>query len=238
MRSRLRRLFDSLSGTPLHPQWLMSSENLDHRVIKDMAFGCVLDIGCSTRWVEELLSKDSKYIGLDYPATGIGMYGARPDVFGDASALPFKDECMNAVVFFETLEHVSRPVDAINEIARVLRSGGCLLMTVPFLYPLHDEPFDFTRYTAHGLRRILEEAGLKIEVLRPSMGSAETAGLIVALSLAGMTMQAVRSRSLAMVLLPLTALVIPISNIFFWVVGKVMPSWPAIPAGYHVIARK
>ena len=216
----------------------MAGHDFAQRELRNRATGRVLDIGCSRRWVEECLPDGSTYIGLDYPVTGIAMYGARPDVFADASELPFRDECMGTVVLFETLEHLVRPTDAIAEIARVLAPGGSLLLTVPFIYPLHDEPYDFTRYTGHGLRRELERVGFEVAYIKPSMGSAETAGLIVSLSLAGMTMEAFRKRSLAMVLSPVTVAAIPVSNLIFWLLGKVLPSWGALPAGYHVVAEK
>lgn len=238
MKSRIRSLVDLLKGTPLHPQWLMGGHRFEIKRLQAHANGLVLDIGCSTRWVEGYLPRGSNYIGLDYPQTGIAMYGSRPDIFADASNLPFADESVNTVVIFETLEHIARPVDAISEIFRVLTPGGYLLLTVPFLYPLHDEPFDFTRYTCHGLRKELERVGFNIEYLEPSLGSAESAGLIVSLNLGGMTLEAYRTRSISIVLLPLVVVMIPIVNLAFWVLGKLMPSWRSIPAGYHVVAKK
>ena len=238
MHSGFRSLIDLLRATPFHPQWLMRGQRCATESLRRFATGNVLDIGCSRRWVEAHVSPLCNYIGLDYPPTGLAMYDSRPDVYADACELPFANESMDTVVLFETLEHVARPADAISEIARVLKPGGCLLLTMPFLYPLHDEPFDYTRFTSHGLRKELERAGLSISHIEPSMGSAETAGLIVCLSLGGMTLQSFRTRSLAVLLSPLVILAIPAVNIAFWTIGKLMPSWDAIPAGYHVIAGK
>ena len=238
LKSRLRTFVDLLEGTPLHPHWLMRGTSFSDHVLASRVSGLVLDVGCSARWVQERLTSDCTYIGLDYPATGLNMYGARPDVFADASELPFADESIDTVVLFETLEKVARPKQAVREVARVLKPGRYLLPKVLFLYPLHDEPSDCTGYMIHDLQRLMQDIGLPFERIKQSMWSAEIAGLFVALSLAGMTMQAVRDRSPGMVFVPLTALAILISNVIFWTVGRLMPSWPDVPAGYQVIARK
>ncbi len=51
----------------------------------------------------------------------------------------------------EVLEHVSEPQRAAAAVARVLRPGGILIASTPFMLPMHDQPFDFFRYTLHGL---------------------------------------------------------------------------------------
>jgi SAM-dependent methyltransferase len=234
----VRRLTGLLRKTPFHPQWLMGGNESKIRALRQKAKGTVLDIGCSTRWIEDHLPLGCVYIALDYPATGLAMYGSRPDVFADASRLPFGNDSLDTVVLFETLEHIADPIVAISEAFRVLKPGGYLLLTVPFLYPLHDEPFDFTRFTSHGLRKELDRAGFHVEHILPSLGSAESAGLIVSLSLGGMTLQAFRKRSFSIVFSPLLLLSIPVVNLVFWAIGKLMPSWSAMPAGYHALARK
>jgi SAM-dependent methyltransferase len=60
------------------------------------------------------------------------------------------------------LEHVDNAEYAVSEIARVLKPGGRLLITVPFLYPEHEAPYDFWRTTHHGLRSVLERHGLVV----------------------------------------------------------------------------
>lgn len=238
MRSRLRHIVDLFRDTPFHPQWLMRHNNFEIQVLNEKATGTVLDIGCANRWASNHIAASCCYIGLDYPTTGIHMYDSRPDVYSDASKLPFDDHSIDTVILFQTLEHIAEPREAVVEIYRVLRPGGVLLLTVPFLYPLHDEPFDFTRFTSHGLKIMLEKVGFTITQIKPSLGSAETAGLIACLSLAGMSLKALRSRSPSIVLFPLLALSIPAVNTVFWILGKILPTWSAVPAGYQVIAGK
>lgn len=237
-RSRLRRLVDLLRRTPLHPQWLLGPQAATVARLKAVAAGRVIDIGCADRWVERQLPPGCEYIGIDYLATGKLMYGARPDLFADAATLPLQDASADTVVILEVVEHLRHPREALHEIARVLRPQGRLMLTMPFLYPIHDAPHDYQRYTAHGLAREVEQAGLRIDAVEPSLGSSETAGLVANLALGGMAVEALRRRSPAMLLVPLVALAVPAINLLAWLGGRLLPSWPAVTAGYTVVASK
>lgn len=80
----------------------------------------------------------------------------RPDVCGDAHRLPVADASVDAVVCCEVLEHVAEPTVVAAELRRVLRPGGELLGSVPFLSTgVHADPHDYYRYTADGLRQVL-----------------------------------------------------------------------------------
>lgn len=85
----------------------------------------------------------------------------QPDVLGDAAALPFAADVFDAVVCAELLEHVYDPRRVIGEVARVLRPGGRVLITVPFLVQIHGDPDDFGRYTDSFWRRALLDAGFE-----------------------------------------------------------------------------
>jgi SAM-dependent methyltransferase len=79
----------------------------------------------------------------------------RPDVIGDALALPFANEAMNVVTMFEVLEHLSEPWLAIEEARRVLGPGGTILGSAPLVWPIHGDPDDYFRFTEAGLRALL-----------------------------------------------------------------------------------
>lgn len=236
--SRLRRFVDLFLRTPLHPQWLLSGGKSVRRELGQLTSGKVLDVGCADRWVQHRLAPGCEYIGLDYPDTGLAWYASRPDVLADAASLPLSDASVDAVVLLEVLEHLARPRDALLEIARVLRPQGRLLLSMPFLYPIHDAPQDFQRYTEYGLRRELEAAGFGIERLEASLGTAESAGLLVNLAIGGVAEEALRRRGPVILLLPLMALAIPVINLTARLAGWLLPAWPAFTAGYAVSARK
>lgn len=85
----------------------------------------------------------------------------RPDVQGDAERLPFADGTFDAVICAELLEHVFDPRQVVREIRRVLRPGGRVLITVPFLVPIHGDPGDFGRYTDAFWIRVLALLGFE-----------------------------------------------------------------------------
>lgn len=130
----------------------------------------VLDLGCGERpWAG--LFGPARCIGID-----IATQGARPDVVASASRLPFRDAAFDLVFSSQVLEHVPRPEPVVAECARVLRDGGALVMSVPFYWPLHEEPHDYGRFTPHGLRRLLAEIGFTHIDVRPDCGSLTMAG--------------------------------------------------------------
>lgn len=232
----LRRWVDMCRGTPLHPQWLLGRPEHLKGWLHRCARGVVVDVGCANRWVERSLPAGCTYIGVDYWTTGRKMYSAKPDVFGDAARLPLPSASVDTVVLFEVMEHLRDPDAAASEIRRILRPDGTLLLTMPFLYPIHDAPYDYQRLTLHGLKRTLSNAGLAIEEVEESMSAAESAGLLLNLALSGLMAQAVAIRHPALVFAPLLAILMPLINMGAWLSGRLLPSWPAFTAGYRVRA--
>jgi SAM-dependent methyltransferase len=87
--------------------------------------------------------------------------GFRPDVGADVQALPFRDAVFDAIKATELLEHVPDVARALGECRRVLRPGGHLVITAPFLERLHGDPGDYSRYTHSMWERLLAAADLK-----------------------------------------------------------------------------
>jgi len=79
------------------------------------------------------------------------------DVVADASSLPFKDESVDAVLSENMLEHVADPHRAVSEMTRVLKRGGIMYASIPFLTPYHASPDDFVRFTKSGLRALFSD---------------------------------------------------------------------------------
>lgn len=236
--SHIRRWLQPLRRTPLHPQWLLGRNADTTEWIGKEASGRVLDVGCAERWTHKVLPAACEYIALDYPPTGGALYLARPDVFCDACRLPFADATVDTVLLLEVLEHLRHPAQALSEISRVLRPGGKLLLTLPFLYPVHDAPHDYQRYTAFGLVRDIERAGLLPDVPAPTLGSAQSAGLLFNLAIAGMLNEAIAQRRVSMVVAPFLAVLIPVVNLGSWCLALLLPRWPALTSGYRVRAMR
>lgn len=236
--SAVRRIIQPLRNTPLHPQWLLARTSSKALLDIKRLTGRVLDIGCADRWVANVVNSACDYIGFDYPATGGLLYHAKPDIFGDASLLPFDQESFDAVIMLEITEHLRYPREALLEAERVLQSGGLLLLSMPFLYPIHDAPYDFQRYTVYGLERELASVGLKLRRV-DRMGTAiETAGLLLCLALAGGVVEALKVRSIKLLALPIVVAAIPIINLVVTLAKWFVLDWTAMTQGYWLVAEK
>jgi SAM-dependent methyltransferase len=84
--------------------------------------------------------------------------------------MPVRDSSIDAALATELLEHVPHPAPLLAEVLRVLRPGGRLFLTVPYLWPLHDVPDDQFRYTPFALERVLRDAGFGDVELRATGG--------------------------------------------------------------------
>lgn len=235
---QIKKLLRPLRRTPLHPQWLLGNPHALVPWVAAHASGVVLDVGCADRWVEKHLPANARYVGVDYWETGKHLYRARPDIYADAACLPVVSGSCDCVVLLEVLEHVRAPTATLREAARVLAPDGSLLLSIPFLYPIHDAPHDYQRLTPHGLFRDLEEAGLEVINLESRLGAIETATLLACLALGGSAMEAIRHRRPSALLVPLFALCIPLLNLAGWCAARLLPNWPAMTSGFKVQARK
>src|SRR5690606_38821261 len=94
----------------------------------------------------------------------------RVDVLCPATALSFKDNSFDSILCTQVLEHVFEHDKLISEVFRVLRPGGNIILTVPFAWELHEEPYDFFRYTKHSLKLLFEKAGFDINYIKPNGG--------------------------------------------------------------------
>ncbi|MEI6243420.1 MAG: glycosyltransferase [Acidobacteriota bacterium] len=120
--------------------------------------GTLLDVGCGQMPYRELVLEHAqvrKYIGLDIRNPGY-QKGQQPDLFWDGVTIPLAEASVDSVIATELFEHLPDIDAVLREIGRVLKPGGTLFFTVPFLWPLHDSPYDFCRYTPFSLRRHLE----------------------------------------------------------------------------------
>ena len=235
----LRRWLAPLQGSALHPQWLVlrSTRKLIRRRAASLG-GIVVDIGCADGWLRHCLAPDARYIGLDYPPAVAAGYGSKPEVFGDGESLPFADASVDVVALLEVLEHLPDPGRCMAEAARILKPGGTLLLSVPFLYPLHDEPRDFQRWTRFGLQRLLETSGFEVEEQDYRGNPMETAALMGCIALASGLLAALRRRGAAILLVPLLGLLIPVVNLLGWGLSALLPASDLMPMGYQLIGHR
>jgi SAM-dependent methyltransferase len=188
----MRRLHSWLKKTPLNPYWL-DMRHLDAAIrhLVPHASGVMLDVGVGERPYGSLFSPQVKhYFGLEYPPVVFGnlnpdlwdyihvVHGII-DVFGDGQVLPVRDASLDTILSLEVLEHVNDPERCVAEMARALRPGGKILLTVPLVSPLHQLPYDFRRFTPGGLEELLTRHGLEVAEIRSRGNVASTAGSVL-----------------------------------------------------------
>lgn len=128
----------------------------------------MLDIGCGTRPYAPLFARhvDSS-VGVDWPGS---PHVHVMDAYASGLELPFAAESFDFVLCSEVLEHLPDPALAMREIARVLRPGGRAVVSTPFMYRVHEPPYDFFRYTPFAHRQLAESAGLSVVEIRTRGG--------------------------------------------------------------------
>ena len=133
------------------------------------ARGKVLDIGCGNKPYYEYIKKNiDLYFGIDYPADH--MINHNIDIIASADRLPIKSKSFDLVIITQVIEHLQNPLDALCEINRILKDKSYIFISWPFIYPVHEDPRDFYRFTSHGLSYLAQQAGLSIEYINPTTG--------------------------------------------------------------------
>jgi SAM-dependent methyltransferase len=121
--------------------------------------GKVLDVGAGQAPWRELLAQ-ADYVGLDVESAGeFGMQRTPGIVYYDGGKMPFADGSFDHVMCSEVLEHVPRAEAFVAELARVLRPGGTVVLTIPWSARLHHVPHDYRRLTRYGLEALFGSAG-------------------------------------------------------------------------------
>jgi SAM-dependent methyltransferase len=232
--SALRKPLSKLRGTPFHPQWhAFRNEAATLEGIASTLRGLIVDVGSAEGKLRRFLASGIRHIALDYYETATRWYGTRPDVYGDAQALPFADACADCALLLDVLEHLPSPGRCLAEIHRILKPGGKLVLQVPFLYPIHDAPLDFTRWTNHGLRELARTHGFCIEKESALGHPLETAALLTNIAMSGTVLKWIEQRNPASVLaLALPFLVFAINSLS-WLCGRVSPADDMMPRSYR-----
>lgn len=238
MLRRIKKLLKPLAGTPLHPQWFIArNENRIRELIrKEVSGPVVLDVGCGEGWPAALLPKESRYWGLDYPETA-AWYETKPDVFGDATALPFVDHSIDTVLMLDVLEHLSQPRQALLEARRCLKENGILILIVPFLYPIHDAPYDYRRWTINGLRQLAGEQGFDIVGEAHSGNPLETAALLSNIGMVQSIFNWVSQRHPALLLALAFPFHVLFNNLWAWTFSRISRTDALMPISYQLVLK-
>lgn len=164
-----QRFFPNLLSILINPFYFTRKRLLKSlRNIAPSLSGRLLDFGCGSKPYRSLFTKVSEYIGVDIENEGHDHDTEDVDYYYDGMTLPFEKDMFDSVLCSEVLEHVPDIDTTLNELNRVLALGGKLLITVPFVWPEHEMPFDFRRFTVNGLSQVVKDHGFKIHNVNTS----------------------------------------------------------------------
>lgn len=192
--------------------------------------GKTLDVGCGTKPYEKLFNH-STYIGLEFD-TGIDSEKKLADYYYDGKVFPFNESEFDSVVTNQVLEHVFNPDEFLSEINRVLKIDGKLLLTVPFVWDEHEQPYDYARYSSFGLTALLERNGFEILDLRKSVNDYSVLVQLFNAYVYKITRQNIFIKNLALIL------VIAPVTVFGVLISKFLPKNNDLYLDNIVLAKK
>ncbi|RKZ78694.1 MAG: hypothetical protein DRR19_26030 [Candidatus Parabeggiatoa sp. nov. 1] len=236
---KIKEALAKIRKLPIHPQWLISRHEHWHsiRIGKQVA-GLVLDIGCASQSIKHYIQAKHDYIGLDYYQTAVHWYGTQPHVYGDAQILPIADNSIDSVLLLDVLEHLPRPEDCFSEIARVLKPTGVLVLQVPFIYPIHDAPLDFQRWTQYGLQQLAGKHGFIIRQEMKIGKPLETSGLLINIAITKTVLNWIQQKNPVIILGILAPLAILGVNLLCWLLSLISPKDDMMPYSYRLVLEK
>jgi Methyltransferase domain len=120
----------------------------------------VLDAGCGAQPFRSMIeSHGHRYVGMD-----VEQNRARTvDLLSTLEDAPSPSAPYSVILCTEVLEHVADIAAAFAGLRRLAAPGAAVIVTVPFVFPLHMEPYDFRRLTLHGLERLAADHGFRVE---------------------------------------------------------------------------
>jgi len=242
---------DTFGTSIIHPQYIIRKLQEEAVVeAEKYAKGNLVDIGCGRMPYRKRLDPlvDS-YTGVDHPKVSkLYKSDKKPEVFADARKLPFNDNSFDIGLMFQVLEHVDDPEKVVNEAARVLKPGGFLIISVPFLYPLHDMPYDVGRYTKTALAGFVDRSNLYLVKIKSQGGFFDFLAVSLNTFLAKRIKDIILSRlnliscALLIFYVLISLPIILLNNFLSLIVRSLcgrLPSYPNyFPLDYLVIAKK
>lgn len=155
-----------------NPSTLISNELIVDGLVRFLAdhfssgAESVLDLGAGTKPYAAIYeSVFDRCVAVDVGSSPHDIAGV--DLIADAASLPFEDATFDCVICTEVLEHCPDPRLVLKEIRRMLKPGGRVYLTTPFLVGLHEMPYDYFRFAPPALTRMSQEVGLACDSITP-----------------------------------------------------------------------
>jgi len=142
--------------------WYYLKKEMKNAAQNDIS-GVCLDIGSGNSPYKSLLNV-TQYISVDKQEHSATSYKKNEnEINADAKDLPFEANYADSVILNQVLEHIDDFDTVLSEIARVLKSGGKLIISVPFIYHIHAEPNDYFRFSEYGIQHIMKKHKFQVK---------------------------------------------------------------------------
>jgi SAM-dependent methyltransferase len=166
IKENSRRISDATAGAADYFELATTNLSL-YRALRGAAQrharGRLLDAGAGRQAYRAVLSAHcASYESLDVAGPA--------DHVADLQRTGLPGEQYDTLFCTQVLQHLPDPAAAVAEMARLLKPGGRLIVSVPHLVWLHNEPHDYWRFTHHGMRALIERAGLRVVETEPVGG--------------------------------------------------------------------
>ncbi len=114
----------------------------------------VLDVGCGPRksMRQFIIDRNADYVGAD-------IYPSPDHLRFNGMNLPFENSTFDIVICLEVLEHAESMEELLSDIFRVVSGSGRVIISLPFLFPVHGAPSDFRRLTTFGIDSAIVKSG-------------------------------------------------------------------------------
>ncbi len=154
-----------------------------------------------------------------------------PDFCCNAERIPVNDASFDTALLCDVLEHVREPEVVLGEAFRILKKcGGVLIISIPFLFPVHADPSDFQRWTDSKIKLVLESLGFLDIKVEPMGGVGAVTYDLLLVSFGGVQNRYYRLFGL---------MGLRLTKPFFNIMEKVLIlSEKRITTGYFVVAKK
>lgn len=202
----------------------------------------IVDAGAGEAWYKPFFAH-AQYFAFDYAVGDAAWDYSHLDCICDLHSIPLRTASIPYILCTQTLEHIKMPQRVVDEFCRILKPGGSVFCTMPFIADAHhQEPHDFYRYTAYAAEYLFKSAGFDEVVVSP-MGGYNT--LMVSLFQKGVyrfvAMQARRGKAIRFIARILQKIMFQVSrwmNRLAWRQDQKDPQRYKFALGFTVIATK
>lgn len=164
----------SFLGIFINPFYICRKRLYEAIVInKHYVHGNVLDFGCGCKPYKDIFQVE-EYVGMDIEVSGHSHKNENVDIFYDGNTIPCADNYFDSIFSSEVLEHVFNIDKILTELYRVLKPNAYMVITVPFVWDEHEEPYDFGRYSSFGIDYLFKKTGFEVISINKTGGYIQT----------------------------------------------------------------